>query len=378
VPEIVISGYYGFGNAGDEAILASMVAAFESTYPGIGITVVSNNPGATEREHGVKSIARFDAANLVSSLAHADAFLLGGGSVLQDITSRRSLFYYLSLTGLARAMGRPVMLYANGFGPVTSPTGRMFTKMVLDRVQLATFRDQTSQQEVKSLGVSRPRMEVTADPVFLLEELTAQSELDAAREAAQRVLTESGVPSQGGPLIGVALRPWQKAHAGFAAEMRAAIERFAASGARVIMLPLHYDQDSEFCESLAVGVTPTVYTLKGKLRPRVMLELIGEMDAVLGMRLHSLVFAVSKCVPCAAICYDPKVSSFVEVSGIPVAADVRSPGATAVFDSIENVLRDRERVAGKLRERRIEQSKLARRNVELLTALLFGGPRACV
>jgi polysaccharide pyruvyl transferase WcaK-like protein len=220
-------------------------------------------------------------------------------------------------------------------------------------------------------------MEVTADPVFLLEELSEQSELASAGRTAQQALLDSEIPSAGGPLIGVALRPWQHASERFPVEMKESLKRLATEGCRVVMLPLHHDQDRQFVESLAEGVDPRVYVLRGRLRPRVMLELTGQFDAILGMRLHSLVFAVSKCVPCAAVSYDPKVSSFVEVAGIPIAADILSPDADTICATVYDILRDKERIAGKLHERRIEQSKLARRNVELLASLLFGGPDKC-
>lgn len=65
----------------------------------------------------------------------------GGGSLLQDTTSTRSLFYYLSVIRCAELLGKPVMLYANGIGPVHKPANRRRVKRVVERAALVTLRD---------------------------------------------------------------------------------------------------------------------------------------------------------------------------------------------------------------------------------------------
>lgn len=138
---IVISGYYGFANAGDEAMLAAIIKALRSTEDALELTVISGNPQVTAAQYGVTSIHRFNPLEIISSLRGCDLLLSGGGSLLQDVTSKRSLLYYLSILGLGLLLGKKVMLFAQGIGPIHSGLLRKLTKVVCSHVNLITVRD---------------------------------------------------------------------------------------------------------------------------------------------------------------------------------------------------------------------------------------------
>jgi polysaccharide pyruvyl transferase CsaB len=368
---VVISGYYGFGNAGDEAILASTVASLRSAVSGLGITVISRDPRATSADLDVRAVGRFDLGGVTRALLNSDMLLSGGGSLLQDVTSVRSLVYYLGVMALAKSCGRKVMLFANGFGPVTSRQGKFLCRLVLDRIDVATFRDRNSLQDVRGLGVSRPYAEVTADPVFLLDGMLSPEERARSAEAARTALERSGIPPVGGPLVTVSLRPWKLAPPSFTTVMKTALSRLSAMGARVLLAPLHFDQDVAFCEELAQGTQSPLYVLRERTKPQAVLEIIGLSQAVIGMRLHSLVFAVSKAAPCAAISYDPKVQSFADDAGIPTACDIRGATVETIQAATEDLLNRRAEFSSALAARRNEYVRLARRNVELVKATLM-------
>lgn len=116
--KLVISGYYGFGNAGDEAMLAAILEAILDVIPNAEITVISGNPKDTMDKHGVKAISRLSPLPIIKALKGCDLLISGGGSLLQDVTSDRSLYYYLSIIRMAKWFNRPVMLYAQGIGPL--------------------------------------------------------------------------------------------------------------------------------------------------------------------------------------------------------------------------------------------------------------------
>lgn len=368
VARILISGYYGFGNAGDEAILSSMVFGLRKAIDNADICVVSSNPEQTALHHAVRSVAQLDVAGLLSQIANTDILLSGGGSLLQDVTSVRSLVYYLSLMAAAKAMRKRVMLFANGFGPVNTAQGKALTKIVLNKIDMATFRDKPSYDEVVALGITLPTMEVTADPVFMLEDLLSDERLESARAQAQDALQKSGVPDGTGPLVAVSLRPWKYAAAQFEREVSGALMRLASAGVRVLLLPFHYDQDLEFCERFVPGAP--FYVMRERLAPECILELLGMADALLGMRLHSLVFSVCKCVPCAAVSYDPKVTSFAETVGIPVACHATQPDQHSIFNTLSSILTHKTAVASSLAKQRSLQKQSAKRNIEMVTELL--------
>ena len=101
-PKVVISGYYGFDNSGDEAILMAMVKCFKKLMPEARLVVLSNNPVKTREMYGVKAVSRWQPLAILFELIGCDLFISGGGSLLQDVTSARSLRYYMTLMGIAR------------------------------------------------------------------------------------------------------------------------------------------------------------------------------------------------------------------------------------------------------------------------------------
>ena len=118
---VVMSGYYGFNNAGDDAILESVQENIRAISDDVSLTVLSNDPDLTLRQFGLQAVPRFNFFKVASALRRSDLLLSGGGSLMQDTTSTRSLLYYLSVIWLARLLGKPVMFYANGIGPVRQP-----------------------------------------------------------------------------------------------------------------------------------------------------------------------------------------------------------------------------------------------------------------
>ena len=151
---VVMSGYYGFSNAGDDAILQSIQEGIVAASEDISITVLSNDPALTERLYGLDAVPRFQVWKVLRALRRCDALLSGGGSLLQDRTSTRSLLYYLSIIRLAERFHKPVMLYANGIGPVSKPANRRRVKKAVERAALVTLRDRSSAKELQDMGVT--------------------------------------------------------------------------------------------------------------------------------------------------------------------------------------------------------------------------------
>ncbi len=120
VKRLTLSGYYGYGNAGDEAVLAGLVKGFRAARPAgeLEIVALSGNPQETEQAHGIAAADRYKAGALLQAIARSDVFLSGGGSLLQDVTSAHGIFYYLGVVRLAQMLGKPTMFIAQGIGPL--------------------------------------------------------------------------------------------------------------------------------------------------------------------------------------------------------------------------------------------------------------------
>ena len=158
---ILISGYYGFGNLGDEAALSGLVKGLHAR--GHHLSVLSNNPEKTRALHGVEAVTRYK--GLLPALVQSDAVISGGGGLLQDKTSARSLRYYLGILRLAKALGKQAVVYGQGVGPL-SPAGERTVRQTLTGLPVAV-RDGASQRLLETLGITA---ELVADAALLLPE----------------------------------------------------------------------------------------------------------------------------------------------------------------------------------------------------------------
>src|SRR5699024_6237709 len=110
--KVVLFGYYGFGNTGDEAILAAIIKSLQKLKENIKITVLSNNPSQTKQDYQVNAVNRWEFFQIKQAIKNADGVISGGGSLFQDITSKKSLLYYLFILKLAHYYDKPSFIYA--------------------------------------------------------------------------------------------------------------------------------------------------------------------------------------------------------------------------------------------------------------------------
>lgn len=312
-----VSGYYGFGNAGDEAVLAGIKESFAcKAGTDAKLVAFSRTPEDTERLHGIASVDRMSLAAMRQALKESDVLLSGGGSLLQDTTSVRSLLYYLWVARLAYSQNIPFMFYAQGLGPLRRNVSRRLVSIVAQRAACLTVRDEPSAQLLEALGIKRGRIEVTTDPAFALT---------PARPAlVDKLMQEEGL-SQDEPMIAVALRPWGgagespvQAYADLLTELRVQCR------CRVLLLPMHTPHDVAFSEEVAAHTAaPAEFPiLRGTYSPDVLLGLTARMQTVVAMRLHALIFAARTAVPPFALSYDPKVQHLM--NGLGLADSVES------------------------------------------------------
>ncbi|MHB1418807.1 MAG: polysaccharide pyruvyl transferase CsaB [Bacillota bacterium] len=313
---IVISGFYGGRNTGDEAILAAMLDALRQAIPGVDITVLSLKPEETARNFNVRSIYRGWRRQLrekIRLIKKADLLISGGGGLLQDTYPTGiisgPLPYYLLVAALAKILGTKVMFYAQGVGPINTGYGRWLTRLIANRVNFITVRDELSLTVLREVGVTRPPARLTADPVLAFR--------PAPRERIGEILRIEGISAEK-PLLGISVRPWfdhQDYKRGVAGAADYMIEKF---GCQVVFIPMEHLHDyhlaQEVQEMMEYGHQALV--VGHDYLPEEYMGLIGEMDMVLGMRLHSLIFAANMGVPMVGLVYDPKVQAFIERLGL--------------------------------------------------------------
>ena len=309
--KIVISGYYGSKNAGDEAMLAAMLEVLREIEPNINVTVISVNPEDTRKRHHVDAVAWLNIFAIIKKIFNADLLISGGGSLLQNVTSRRSLYYYLGIIFFAEMLLRPVMLYAQGIGPIRGTFAKKLTHFIINRVNLITVRDHGSLEELKQLNIMKPQVFCTADPVLAIK----PANLDIGREILSRYDEDKFIDDSKTPLIGIAVRRWhgwQNCQAELAKSMDMIVKKFHA---RIIFLPMQYPEDLRAAKSVAELSNADCTILNEEYKTGELLSLVGCMDVLISIRLHALIFAGVMNVPMLGISYDPKIDRFLNSIG---------------------------------------------------------------
>ena len=358
---VLMSGYYGFSNAGDDAILQSIRDSLQSSDENIEISVLSNDPAQTGSRYSVNAIPRFNLPAVWRAVGRCDVLLSGGGSLLQDHTSTRSLLYYLSVMTLARLRGKKVALYANGIGPVNRPANRRRVRRAVEKADLVTLRDHNSRQELEAMGVARVDLHVTADPVF------SMNWADDAR--VDEILQTAGLaPDQ--PFAIISVRSWS-GMGDFPARLANVCDHLnTAHGLPclfVLMQP-HLDRDISR-QTIAQMHTPA-RLLDQPLTPAEIMGVIARSRLCLAMRLHTLIFAARACVPLAGLVYDPKVSSFLAELDMPCAGSVADFDADGAIVQLDRLMADYETRKADLTRRSEQLTQATEQNRHLLLGVL--------
>ena len=304
---VVICGAYGRGNAGDDAILEAILQEMALIDPDMPATVLSKEPKSTRLAYRVRSVSRTNMFAWHSAMRHAKLYINGGGSLIQDVTSRRSLWFYLLNIAVAKRCGCKVQMYGCGIGPVTRENHRRLAARVLNRyVDVITLREPDSREELRAMGVTKPEILLTADPALTLRK--------AEDDQIDSVLLRAGIPPQGRYLC-FALRQWR----GFEekAPLFGAAARYAYKtyGLIPVFTAVEKHLDPAAARLAAQGLDIPHYFLDDAGGAGTIIGALSRMEAVVSMRLHALIFAAGQGIPLAGVVYDPKVSAFLRYTG---------------------------------------------------------------
>ena len=358
---VVMSGYYGFSNAGDDAILQSIHGGILAASDNIQVTVLSHDPEQTRRQYGLDAVYRFDLVQVGRALRRCDALLSGGGSLLQDRTSTRSLLYYLMVIRWAKKLGKPVMLYANGIGPVTKPENRKKVKQTVELANVVTLRDRASAQELRDMGVKHPELHITADPVFNL--------VPAGADRGRDLLVKAGLPA-GRKFAAVSVRDWPAARQFPQQAARLCDHLHRTYGLETVFLLMQPAADRETTEQVRRAMESPSYLLDVPATPSELMAVLGQAKLCVAMRLHTLIFAARMAVPTVGLVYDPKVDSYLKELDLPSAGEVERFDVDRACQVCDELMADYDRILARLKERSAALSAAARENEALLLELL--------
>jgi polysaccharide pyruvyl transferase CsaB len=292
----LLCGYYGEHNLGDDALLTALLRQLP---PGSDPLVTAFDEGEVRQRFGVRTCPRRSLGAVRRALGGCDALVFGGGSLLQDATSFRSLLYYAALIATARLQGKPVLLWGQGLGPLRRRRSRLLVRRLLPLAQGISWRDSASAALAAGWGIEAP---VGSDPVWSLPPRVWQG--------------------GGGPIV-LCWRPSRAVQGPRWIPLLEAVDELAeASGREVLWLPFHRDQDRGLLRHLqGEGLVPDRLARRSRQvavsDPDQAMDRFSAAGLVLSMRLHGLILAALSGAPCAALSYDPKVRAAAEGYGCP-------------------------------------------------------------
>jgi polysaccharide pyruvyl transferase CsaB len=300
--EILLCGYYGFGNAGDEAILEIIAGSISLMPEKHDIKVLTADIGYTSLRNGLKGVSRMKPA-AAAAVIGCDTVIFGGGSLFQDATSFMSILYYACICMLARLFGKKYVLAFQGLGPINRKASRTILKSVLRRASYVSLRDRTSYEYAKKL-FDRDYF-YTADPAFLLaDKKGTDRDIKKAGKKIVFILKDTS----DGKMI--------KILADTANMLKDRID------ADIYHISLYQDQDEKAVRlfSSMTGSAGIRYDSTSEL-----IDTFRSMDLSVSARYHGLVFSACAGTPCIPVSYDPKVTSLykeLEIKGYDISDDI--------------------------------------------------------
>jgi len=327
----LISGYYGFNNLGDEAILETMIRSISRMEEKIELTVLTASPEKTERDLGIRTVHRSKLLSVIKAVAQTDVLISGGGSLLQDTTSKRSIHYYLAIIIFGLIFNKPVMLYSHGIGPVNKNINRKIMKWILSRVDAITVREKNSKVDLVKMGINENKIHVTADPVVDMEKI----ELNTGRAILERAFEH---PMDDKPIVGVSMRTKDFQTESDRQKLKKLIQSLTESY-NVVMIPFHLKEDLDICKW---AKSDTVAVIEKEHTAGEIMSVVENLEALVGVRLHSLIFSAVAEVPLIGISYDPKIDYFLETLGLEAVGTIKDFEPIKIKNALDDLLANKE------------------------------------
>jgi polysaccharide pyruvyl transferase CsaB len=293
----VLCGYYGMGNGGDEALLATLLQMLPKD---IQPLVLSASPKATENLHQVEASDRYSVFALINELKRSDLFIWGGGSLMQDATSARNPIYYGGLMGLAQGMGLQTIAWAQGVGPLKRKLSKWIARRAFQGCTSVSVRDRQSAQLLADWQIESV---VAPDPVWALDATPINMERDVSK-----------------PRVAVVLRSHPALTTCRLATITEALQKLQnQTNAEILLIPFQPSQDKAIAQAICDSLNekmPSLSQIIIQKDPRRLKGIFNSVDLTIAMRLHGLIMAAAEGSNCSAISYDPKVTYLMQDLGI--------------------------------------------------------------
>lgn len=309
----VISGYYGFNNFGDEAILSVIINKLK--FLNVDVTVFSSNPKFTKKNYGVKAVKSFDIPKVILEIIKSDVLVSGGGSLLQDVTSVKSLLYYCFVILTALLFRKKVIIFAQGIGPVNRKFAQVLVKNILSSCTYVSVRDENSLNLLKSWNVEA---ELVCDPIYSIA--VPKGETNAS--------------------VGVQLRDYKTMNYNLLTKLAEQIV-IDFSDKKIEIYSFQNSIDLDLCkkfEGILKALNPDIETEVIPAKPlKETVERLSKLEYLIAMRFHAVLVALMAGVKTCAINYDIKVEKLADEAKLPLISMSAEGNFQEVFEELHNL-----------------------------------------
>ncbi len=343
--KVMLVGYFGFGNAGDELLCDTFIRRFALDFPDFDISILDRRQMAAEGR--ISLVPRSDLLQVVEELISCRALVVPGGGVLQSATSSLSLAYYLSLITLARVCGARTFLPAQGLGPY--PGTGIFARLLrgwlgfeLGRATFLSVRDGESAAIACGL-TGKEAVPVCPDLVFLNEKARLDRERRKKGTLRLGAVIRSSVP--GSVRIAADLIGMQK-------DME-----------NLELVPVAFQPEEDEKVWKSVGWAGEVIYAADPL------EAFADFDIVVSMRLHGCIVSTCLSIPWVGIAYDPKVSAFAAACRWQLCCNPEEATRTYLEEKLNQLAGRRQEFSDRLHRIAGENRRAVEEN---MTAMITG------
>ena len=304
--DFVLSGYYGYDNIGDDALLFSVISNILQKKRDLKICLLTKNPKKVRNWldgyfANITAKHRFNFLSVMRAVKKSKALVFGGGTHLMDSTSSRSFGYYSWKLKYAQKLGKKTILYANGIGPIYLEKNQAKAAVVAENLTMATLRDEDAYNYLLKLGINKDRAYLTADEVSTIRQ---NDYFDAYKKDFREYIK--------GDYVVVSVRRWKYAGPEFFGKMAAAIDVICRLHNLIPVYIVMQPKNDRLVSERLSQLRGNAYfaDVGGDIEKT--LSIVRSAKAVISMRLHTLIFAAAFGVPMIGISYDPKVTGFLK------------------------------------------------------------------
>lgn len=333
---VLISGYYGFNNTGDEAMIETL--SIELAKKNYRLIVLSSNPEKTKEAYNVEAYDRYNLIEVVKAIKESDILISGGGTLFQDITSKKSIWYYLGIVKIAQLLGKKVCIAYQGMGPINTKFYRWMTKKTLNKksVKLVALRDKQAYDYAKNIGIKEEKMMLSSDMIFMAK--------PPAEERCMKIIRDNVHNYQDNEtLIGFSIRAWKdKDRTDLFSEIAdKLVEKY---NARIVFFPFHKPKDAEISKIVAHKMKheDKAVLMPNRYLPSEILGAMGHMNVNIGVRLHALVFSALMNVPTVGISYEPKIDGFMEMMNMTSVCTYENISVEKILEQVDFYMQNRD------------------------------------